>query len=188
MKNINLIALEQAAHLVHPEEFNEVTLDSPALAIFTDFKKHMPLEIEADTPVLQAQYLMRKSHVHLKLVVDDSGELIGIVSLSDLDEQKLVMLQNKGIDRELILVRDLMLPRTEIKVIDFKQLMNTSIADVVEALKQKGAQHCLVVESEHNQIRGLISASDIARRLHIPLHIELPTTFVDIFVAVNAKR
>lgn len=181
------MALEHTAHLVHPEEFNEITLDSPALAIFTDFKKHMPLEIEADTTALQAQYLMRKSHVHLKLVVDDSDELIGIISLSDLDEQKLVMLQNKGIDRELILVRDLMLPRTEIKVLDFKQLLNASIADVVEALKLKGAQHCLVVESEYNQIRGLISASDIARRLHIPLQIELPTTFVDIFVAVNAQ-
>jgi hypothetical protein len=57
----------------------------------------------------------------------------------------------------------------------------------VKALKQKGAQHCLVVDSEQNQIRGLISASGIASRLHIPLQIELPTTFVDIFVAVNAK-
>jgi hypothetical protein len=28
MKNINLMALEHAAHLVHPEEFNEITLDS----------------------------------------------------------------------------------------------------------------------------------------------------------------
>jgi CBS domain-containing protein len=187
MKNINLLALEHEAHLVHPEEFNEITLDSPAVTIFTDFKKHMPLEIEADTPALQVQYLMRKSHVHLQLVVDDNDELIGLINLSDLDEQKLLILQNKGLARELILVRDIMLPRSEIKVLDFKQLISATIADIVEALKQKGAQHCLVVDSEHNQIRGLISASDIARRLHIPLQIELPTTFVDIFVAVNAK-
>ena len=45
----------------------------------------------------------------------------------------------------------------------------------------------LVVDSEYKQVRRLISAADIARRLHIPLQIELPTTFVDIFVAVNTK-
>jgi CBS domain containing-hemolysin-like protein len=187
MKNINLLALEHEAHLVHPEEFNEITLHSPALTIFTDFKKHMPLEIEADTPAIQVQYLMRKTHVHMQLVVDDNDELIGLINSSDLDDQKLLILQNKGIDRGQILVKDLMLPRAEIKVLDFKQLISATIADIVGALKQKGAQHCLVVDSEHKQIRGLISASDIARRLHIPLKIELPTTFVDIFVAVNDK-
>jgi hypothetical protein len=49
MKNINLLALEHQAHLLHPEEFSEITLYSPAVTIFTDFKKIMPLEIEADT-------------------------------------------------------------------------------------------------------------------------------------------
>jgi CBS domain containing-hemolysin-like protein len=93
---------------------------------------------------------MRKSHLHLQLVVDDNDELIGLINLSDLDKQKLLMLQNKGIDRELISVRDLMLPKADIKVLDFKQLISATIADIVEALKQKGAQHCLVVDLEHN--------------------------------------
>ncbi|MDO7598263.1 MAG: hypothetical protein MUR51_11425 [Pseudomonadota bacterium] len=75
MKNINLLALEHEAHLVHPEEFNEITLHFPAVTIFTDFKKHTPLEIEADTPAIQVQYLMRKTHVHMQLVVDDNDEL-----------------------------------------------------------------------------------------------------------------
>ncbi|MDO7667599.1 MAG: hypothetical protein MUQ51_06455 [Pseudomonadota bacterium] len=75
MKNINLLALEHEAHLVHPEEFNEITLHFPTVTIFTDFKKHTPLEIEADTPAIQVQYLMRKTHVHMQLVVDDNDEL-----------------------------------------------------------------------------------------------------------------
>jgi CBS domain containing-hemolysin-like protein len=105
---------------------------------------------------------MRKTHVHMQLVVDDNDELIGLINSSDLDEQKLLILQNKGIDREQVLMRDIMLPKVEIKVLDFKQLISATIANIVDALKQKGAQHCLVVDSEHNQIRGRISASDIA--------------------------
>jgi hypothetical protein len=34
MKNINLLALKHEAHLVHPKEFNEITIDSPAVTIY----------------------------------------------------------------------------------------------------------------------------------------------------------
>lgn len=46
-------------------------------------------------------------------------------------------------------------------------------------------QHCLVTDPENKQIRGVISARDISRRLHIPVDIESPQTFVNIFEAVN---
>lgn len=173
--------------LIHPEEFNDIGLDSPALAIFTDYKIHKPLEIEADTPAVQAQYLMRKAHVNLKLVIDNEQDLIGIISINDLEDQNLLVLQNRGLDRKQILVSDLMVPREKINSLDFKQLSSCSIADLIDSLQINRAQHCLIVDQDSHQIRGVISVSDIARRLHIPIKVESPPiSFADIFMAVNS--
>ena len=186
MKNMNLITLNSIDHLVHPEEFDEISLDSSAVAVFTDFKEHKPLEIESDIPAVQAEYLMRKAHVRLKLVVDSKAELLGTISLTQLSDQNILIHQQKGLDREDIMVKHLMTPRSDIKALDYKEMMNSTIADVIETLKKDGAQHCLVVETNEHQIRGIISTSDIARRLHMPLDIETKTTtFVDVFKAIH---
>ncbi len=185
MKKIHLMSLDNIEHLVQPEDFNEITADSPALTIFTDFKQHLPLVIDADTPAMQADYLMKKAHVRLKLVVDENNELIGTISLQELNGQHIQILQNQGIDREDINVRDLMIPRSKQKVVNYQQLIDATIGDVLDALQKNGTLHCLVVDTDQHQIRGIISASDIAKRLHIPVEIATPTTFIDIFRAVH---
>lgn len=186
MKNMNLITLNSLDHLVHPDEFDEITLSSPAISVFTDFKEHKPLVIESDIPAVQAEFLMRKAHVRLKLVVDKNAELIGTISLTQLSDQNILIHQQKGLDRDDILVKHLMTPRSEIKALDYKEMMNSTIADVIETLKKDGSQHCLVVETQEHQIRGIISTSDIARRLHMPIDIETKTTsFIDVFKAIH---
>jgi len=185
MKNIHLVSLESNAHLVQPEEFNEITLDSSVRNIFTDFKKHQPLVIDADTLACDALFLMQKSHVHLQLVVDDNNELIGTISQNELNEQQFLIEQKKGFDRYQLTVGDLMLERENIKGLHYRLLDLISIADLIESLKKEGMQHCLVTDPENNQIRGIISARDISRRLHIAVDIESPQTFVNIFEAVN---
>lgn len=185
MKKIHLMSLDNVEHLVQPEDFNEITSDSPALTIFTDFKQHLPLVIDADTPAIQADYMMKKAHVRLKLVVDENNELIGTISLQELNGQHIQILQNQGMDRKEINVRDLMIPRSQQKVVNYQQLVDATIGDVLDALQTNGTLHCLVVDTDQHQIRGIISASDIARRLHVPVEISAPATFVDIFRAVN---
>ena len=185
MKNMTMMSLDTTDHLVHPEEFNEITQNQSALSIFTDFKKHQPIVIEGDTPAIQAEFLMRKAHVRLKLVVDKQDELIGTISLSELDEQHFIQHLSKGIAREDIRVKDLMVPRTQIKALTYSELQNSSIADVVQTLQQNHQQHCLVLDPDQHHIRGIISATDIARRLHMSLAIEKTPTFIDIFQAVK---
>jgi CBS domain containing-hemolysin-like protein len=187
MKNLEVLNLDSQDHLVHPEEFNEAKLDSPALSIFTDFKTHQPLEIEGDIQAVQAEFLMRKAHVHLQLVVDKSEELIGMISHHDLSDSKLMERQTKGHHREDIQVKHLMTPREHIKALSYRQLQQCTIGDVIHTLQQHHQQHCLVVDQEHHHIRGIVSAGDIARRLHIALEIENVPTFVDIFHAARPR-
>jgi len=185
MKNLHLVSLDSHAHLVHPEEFNEISLNSSVRNIFTDFKKHQPLVIDEDTPACDALFLMQKAHVHLQLVVDKNNELVGTISDNELNEQQFLIEQKKGSDRYQLTVGDLMLERKNIKGLNYRLLDLISIADLVESLKKEGMQHCLVTDPENKQIRGIISARDISRRLHIPVDIESRQTFVNIFEVVN---
>jgi CBS domain containing-hemolysin-like protein len=185
MKNIHLVSLDSNAHLVQPEEFNDISLTSSVRTIFTDFKKYQPLVIEVDTLACDALFLMHKSHVHLQLVVDHNNEFIGTISQSELNEQQFLIQQKKGINRYQLTVGDLMVDRENIKGLHYRLLDIISIADLIESLKKEGMQHCLVTDPENKQIRGVISARDISRRLHIPVDIQSPQTFVNIFEAVN---
>lgn len=181
MNTLKLMATDAVDHLVCPEEFNDIDVDFPALTIFTDFKQYSPSIIESSMPAVEAESLMRKFHDQLALVVDSSRELVGTISLSQLNDQQLIPLISKGNGREEILVRELMLTRSKVKVLRLSELQESSVGDVVEVLKQHGEQLCLVVDGENHHIRGLISISDIARRLHVPICITKPLTFAEVF-------
>ena len=185
MRHLNLFAVKGVAHLVHPDEFHELTPMSSAMDFFTDFKKHLPLTIEGSSPAENVEHLMRKAHVKLKLVVDHANEFIGTISLEDLDEQHFMALVAQGHSRTDIQVADLMRPKADIMALSLSDLEEAIISDVIRALQLKGQQHCLVVDHTGTQIRGLISASDVARRLRIPIQIERVPTFVDIFSSIR---
>lgn len=188
MKNIHLISLDKRAHLVQPDEFNELSLSSPLREIFTDFKKHKPLIIDSDTYACDAFYLMGKTHVGLLLVVDKANELVGSISYDELNEQQFMIKQKQGFDRHQLKVDDLMIKRANMKGLDYKLLDMLSIDDFVELLKLEGMKYCLVTDPENDQIRGVISARDVSSRLHINVDIQGPQTFADIFVAVNGNQ
>ena len=185
MHQINLFPVSRVAHLVRPDEFHELSPLSSALEFFTDFKQHVPLTIEGSTPAEAVETLMRQAHVKLKIVVDGEGEFIGTISLEDLDDQHFMARIALGFIHKEILVMDLMRPKADIMALSLKDLEEATINDVIKALQQRGQQHCLVVDHSATQIRGLISASDVARRLRIPIRIERVPTFVDIFSSIR---
>lgn len=185
MHSINLFPVASVAHMVQPEEFNDLDIHSPAIEFFTDFKKHRPLTIEGSTLAVDVELLMRKAHVRMKLVVDADNEFIGTISTEDLSEQYFMIRIANGERLDEITVADMMCPKQSILALDLEQLERSSISDIIETLKRSGQQHCLVVDRSHDHIRGLISASDVARRLHVPIKIERVPTFVDIFKTIH---
>ncbi|MFZ3174169.1 MAG: CBS domain-containing protein, partial [Thiobacillus sp.] len=71
--------------------------------------------------------------------------------------------------------------------------LHAHVGDIVETLKHSGRQHALVVEdeplTEKPTIRGIFSASQIARQLGIPLQAqELAQTFEQIDLAIKAQH
>jgi len=177
MHALHLYETDRADKLAWPESANRITLQSPALAIFTDFKQHMPLVIDADTKAIELERLMKQSHVKMKLVLDKSGQFAGIVSLRDLSEQHIMQKVAQGARREDLRASDFMQPKTSLRSFDFDELARSTVGDIVETLKDNGQQHCLVLDREHHEIRGVVSVSDVARILRLPLDIQVQPSF-----------
>jgi len=181
MKTLALYAVEAIDHLVQPADFEGATLSSPALSVVTDFKHSQPNMINASTSAADALEMMQQEQSKLKLVIDKEGELVGLLHIDQLSDQAIMRRIAFGQNRNDILVADVMRPRERIKALAYQQLKHCTIGDLVNTLQSSGEQHCVVIDRESHQIRGIISAQDIAKRLRMKLHIQQQPTFLHIF-------
>lgn len=188
MKKLHFYDTEVSDELAWPESDGAITPDSCALEIFTDFNHHIPLVFEPSIAATDAEQIMRKEHVKLKFVVDEDSHFLGIVSLEDLNSREIIKKLSRGYKRQELSITDFMRPRSELKAFDYEELSNSTIRDVVETLSGSGQRHCLVVDRRLHRICGIISASDIIRKLKLPLDIENRSGFSYVFEAVCLKH
>ncbi|MEG3765435.1 CBS domain-containing protein [Alteromonas sp. 14N.309.X.WAT.G.H12] len=177
MHALPLFKTENVEKLVWPEVPLKLTLQSPATAVFTDFKEHLPLVIGCNVKALELERLMKQSHVKMKIVLDNKDEFAGIITLHDITEQAMMQKVAQGMSREELTVADFMRPKSTIQSFDYEHIMTSTVGDIVETLKDNGQQHCLVVDRKEQVIRGIISVSDIARELRLPLDIQAQPSF-----------
>ena len=181
MKNLSLFNIDTTDYLIHPEDFTGTALTSPALELLSDFKYSQPTIIDAHTNAANALEIMQHEHSHLKLVINKDDEMIGLIHLDQLSDQAIMRRIANGERRSEISIMDLMTPRHKIKALAYQQLKASTIADVINTLQTSGELYCLVVDRETHQIRGVISAEEISKRLHIPVHVHKAPTFLNIF-------
>lgn len=181
MKKLNLVNLSVVDNIISPEKFEEITLSSPAISVFTDFKYQKALVIEGETIASHALELMQKSHVRMNVVISKQEDFLGLISTNEISEQNIVAKLSKGIHREDILVKDLMIPKYQLQAFKFDDLLTTTVGDIVATLENNKLRHCLVLDSKNHHIRGVISSSDIARKLHINVNIENEFSFSSIY-------
>ena len=162
MHALNLYKTEAIDTLAWPVVENTITVKSSAMAVFTDFKQHLPHVIDARTPATKIESIMRQSHVRMMLVVNSENRFIGIVTSHDVGEQQIIQ------------------RKTSLMSFDFSELIRSSVGDVIETLKDYGQHHCLVMDRDSHEIRGVISVSDIARELRLPLDIQGRPTFAEL--------
>lgn len=185
MNKLTLRKLTNISELASPDVPQNVTLDSPALSIFTDFNKVEPLAIDTSVPAQEVLDLMKSAHVRFKFVVDKSNALKGVISSEELSEEAIVKKLPDGFKRREITVADIMTPKDFLSALDFYEIQKASIGDVIEALKESGQQHCLVVDYSINRVRGIFSASDVSRKLRVPINIQDKPSFYKVFSAIH---
>lgn len=185
LTRLQLYPLARVDHIAQPAEAETLDWNAPALAVFTDFKLKQPLTVKHSGTVLSALAEMRRAHVHLKLVVNEQGQLVGLIDSHDVSEDSLLQFLPQGLKRDDILVSQVMKPVTKLETLDYHELSKATVKMVVKTLRNEGLQHCLVVEHGQHEIRGIISARDVARRLRIPVDVRQKLTFYDVFKTFN---
>jgi CBS domain containing-hemolysin-like protein len=187
MKNLNFLQLQDFDTLVFPEDFNELSLESPALCFISDLKEHHPAVVTPSMSALDAAQIMRLGHLSAVLVVDSAGSFVGLLTAEDISYQRIIQCVASGLKREELTVADLMRPRKDLKMLSYQQLESSSIREVLEAMGRNGQRDCLVVDLHNHHVRGLISATDVSLRLHAEITIEEPaTSLADILRSVTS--
>ena len=182
MRTLTTYTVDHIDHLVQPTEFADMSLKSPALQILNDFKTNPPAILDAETRALDALEMMKHEHSALKLVVDANQEMVGVISTAELSNQNIMQHVSKDIKASDLVVADLMRKRENLMALSYQQLQHCTIGDVLNTLQHCGEAYCAVIDIEQHQIRGVLSARDIASRLHIPpVEIERQPNFLNIF-------
>jgi len=181
MHTLQLHKTDAADSLAWPVIENKVSINSSAMTVFTDFKQHMPHVIDAHAPAIRAEKIMQQSHVRMMIVVDSANAFIGIVTSKDVSEQRIVQyVAEQKVSRDALQIRDFMQPKTSLMSFDFTELTKSTVGDVVETLKDYGQHHCLVLDRNAHEVRGVISVSDMARELKVPLDVQDRPTFYEL--------
>lgn len=185
MKTLSFYNTSEIDQLASPELSRNYSMNSSALDFFTDFLETTPLVIDSTLSVVEAKRLMQKSHVRMMFVVDANEQFVGIISADDLIDRRLVQKVSEGLNRNEITLTEMMTAKLELKALDYSEVAGSNIGDVIAALKNNGHRHCLVIDRNSHKIRGIFSASDISRKLKLPIDIENQSSFYNIYMNLS---
>lgn len=184
---LQVAPLKTGATFVRPVQHlpDSVKLSDPAISVMTDLSKIAVVNVRAKTSMNKANAKMIRYGVRMLLVLDDSDQVVGLLTASDvLGEKPMRFLQNMGGTHEDIMVRDIMTTQRELEVLKIADVEAAQIGQIVASLKKTHRQHALVVSEGadgRQTVCGLFSITQIARLLGAPAQsFELATTFAEI--------
>jgi CBS-domain-containing membrane protein len=179
-------SLAQGARLVEREPRDRVSLDDPAFSVMTDLREIPAATTTAAESVDRAHALMIQRGVRLLFVLEDGDVLCGVITATDLlGEKPMRFMQARGVSHAELAVADLMTPSSMLQALSLQDVAQMRVGHVVATLKAVGRQHMMVAEDGGRRVRGLFSATQVARQLGLPLATpEVAQTFADIEAAL----
>lgn len=168
-----------------------VELESPALHVMTDFTLVPAVTIDSRASIDEANRKMIENAIRLLLVVEDADIVSGIITASDiLGEKPMRVVQERTVKHREVAVRDVMTPNALLETIHMRDVARSRVGNVLATLQRAQTQHAIVVEPQESDdcqaIRGLFSASQIARQLGAPVHVgDVARTFAEIELLLN---
>ncbi|MGC8702214.1 MAG: CBS domain-containing protein [Thiomonas sp.] len=148
-----------------------VTPESPASNVMTDLRHTPAFTIEPDASANTALQKMMHAGVRLLLVTNPAGHVVGLITARDLMGEKPVRAATENqIPRDAVTVAQCMVPQQHIEVLDYAEVLRSTVAEIVLTLRHSGRQHALVLESDGPPcVRGIFSAVRIGRQLGVEL-------------------
>ena len=166
-----------------------VSLQSPAIDAMTDLSRVAAASVDPNVSLDKAEERMRNARVRLLFVLNESGDVLGLITLNDLKGMRPMRFQQEmGVSRSEVLVRDIMTPRETLEALAMADVAEANVGDIIETLKRTGRQHALVVEPGPNgpAIRGIFSARQIGRQLGMQIDTSgIAYTFAELEAALG---
>ncbi len=183
---LTLKPLTPGARVATPNPPGRVNLDDPAFSVMTDLREVSAAITTPEEPIDAAHAMMIRRGVRLLFVLDPQGAVAGIITASDLLGVKpMQFMQSHGVSHAEVQVRDIMTRASQLDALSLVEVSQMRVGHVVATLKAARRRHLTVAEDGGQRIRGLFSASQIARQLGMELQtFEVAQTFADIEAAL----
>ena len=183
---LKLSLLPPGSRVAEPQPPERVTLDDPAFAVMTDLREVAAVTTRPEESMHDAHALMLKRRVRLLFVLEPGGTLAGVITATDLlGEKPMRFQQSHGVAHREITVGDIMTPASMLEAMPVQDVSQMRVGHIVATLKAVRRQHLMVAEDGGRRVRGLFSASQIARQLGMELTtFEVARTFADIEAAL----
>jgi CBS domain-containing protein len=183
---LTLAPLVPGARIAQPNAPGRVTLDDPAFAVMTDLREVSAATTSPEEPIDSAHAVMIRRGVRLLFVLDAQSSVVGILTATDLLGVKpMQFMQSRGVTHADVQVRDIMTPAARLDALALLDVAQMRVGHIVATLKAVRRQHLTVAEDGGSRVRGLFSASQVARQLGMELQtFEVAQTFADIEAAL----
>jgi CBS domain-containing protein len=183
---LSLTLLQPRARVAEPMTPGRVTLDDPAFSVMTDLREVAAATTRPEETIDAAHAQMIRRAVRLLFVLEPEGSVAGVITATDLlGEKPMRFMQDRGVSHAEILVEDIMTPASMLEALPLVDVAQMRVGHIVATLKKVGRKHLMVAEEDGRRIRGLFSASQVARQLGMELQtFEVANSFADIEAAL----
>ena len=183
---LSLGPLAPAARIAEPAPPERVTLDDPAFSVMTDLRVVVAATISPERTIDEANATMVQRGVRLLFVLDADHAIAGVITATDLlGEKPLRFIQERGVSHAEILVGNIMTPASMLEALSMQDVAQMRVGHIVATLKAVRRQHVMASEEGGRRVRGLFSASQIARQLGFDVQTtEVARTFAEIEAAL----
>lgn len=147
--------------------------DDPALSVMTDFRERASIVVAESDTIDAALEHMKHTGVRCAFAIDAKQRVVvGLITAYDISGEKPMRhVQSVGGTHGDILVRDIMQPIAECRVIDVGTIEHSTVAQVARLFEETRLSHIPVMESNakgERHLRGLLSAARVKRLLSRP--------------------
>jgi len=178
--------LPAGARVAEPMPPGRVTLDDPAFSVMTDLTQVAAATTRPEDTIDQAHASMIRRGVRLLFALAPDGTVAGVITATDLlGEKPIRFMQGRGVSHAEILVEDIMTPASRLEALPLLEVAQMRVGHVVATLKSVGRKHLMVAEGDGRRVRGLFSASQVARQLGMEVQtFEVAQSFAEVEAAL----
>ncbi len=147
-----------------------ITEESPAFKVMSDLKLTTPATTRENSTLKNANQQMINRGVRMLFVVNEAQQLQGIITSNDLlGEKPIQYMRSFRCGAHEITVKALMTPLGEIEVLDYSDIAQAKVGDIISTLKESGRHHALIGSYQNDGslvICGTFSLSHISQLIN----------------------